>query len=95
MGLRYKRTTIIQGGKEKRGYHGSEQLQWATPEDQKEIEGKKRKSRSESIMPSFRHVFPKESEKRGIQATAKIEKKRKERVSQKKQTKGRISVIRD
>jgi hypothetical protein len=45
-------------------------------------------------MPRFRQVFPKGSEKRGIQATAKIE-KRKERVSQKKQTKGRISVIRD
>jgi hypothetical protein len=92
--LRYKRTTIIQGGKGKRGYHGSEQLQWATPEDQKEIEGKKRKSRSESIMPRFRQIFPKESEESGIQATAKVE-KRKERVSQKKQTKGRISVIRN
>lgn len=42
-GLRYKRTSIIQGGEEKRGYHGSEELQWATPEDQKEIEGKKKK----------------------------------------------------
>jgi hypothetical protein len=45
-------------------------------------------------MPRFRQIFPKESEESGIQATAKVE-KRKERVSQKKQTKGRISVIRD
>lgn len=62
-GLRYKRTSIIQGGKAKRGYRGSEQLQWATPEDQKEIEGKKKKSESESVIPSFGFKFFPKSER--------------------------------
>lgn len=60
--MRYKRTSIIQGGKEKRGYHGSEQLQWATPEDQKEIEGKKKRE-SESVIPSFGFRFSPKSER--------------------------------
>jgi hypothetical protein len=47
-------------------------------------------SKLDSIFDNrFRQIFPKESEESGIQATAKVE-KRKERVSQKKQTLGII-----